>query len=47
MDANEILQIIKAFFNAILNIFRALGIVKEEATTAAPEEEESTPSKPL
>ena len=37
MDANEILQIIKAFFDAILNIFKALGInfgKKEEETTA-------------
>lgn len=38
MDANEILQIIKSFFDAILKIFKALGInfgEKEEATTEA------------
>lgn len=37
MDANEILSIIKAFFNAILNVFRALGIVKGDEETTAPE----------
>lgn len=36
MEAQEILNIIKSFFDAILKIFEALGIIKpqEEDTTA-------------
>ncbi len=33
MTPNEILNIIEAFFNAVLRVFKALGIVKEEETT--------------
>ena len=31
MDAQEILNIIKSFFDAILKIFEALGIIKPKA----------------
>ena len=37
MDANEILRIIKAFFDAILKVLKALGIVKDDEETTAPE----------
>jgi hypothetical protein len=36
-DANGILLIIQKFFAAITAILKALGIVKDEETTAAPE----------
>lgn len=33
MTPNEILNVIEAFFEAVLRIFKALGLVKEEEKT--------------
>ncbi len=37
MDAQEILNIIKSFFDAILKIFESLGIIKPKAEEGADE----------
>lgn len=38
MTPNEILNIIKAFFDAILRVLTALGLVKEEGAEEGTEE---------
>lgn len=42
MDAQEILNIIKAFFDAILKIFESLGIIKPKDEGDAGTSDETT-----
>lgn len=42
MDAQEILNIIKAFFDAILKIFESLGVIKPKKEDGAGTSDETT-----
>ena len=42
MTPQDIVRIIKSFFDAILRVLVSLGVIEEEETTAAPSEEDTT-----